>query len=68
MGQPTMSQEEMFSIMDGMEQVNRDMADRIARKAPVCHFRKMTLEQEDSTMGDGAYYWECSVCGHTKDY
>ena len=63
-----MNDKEMFAIMDGMEEVNREMDKRIYDAAPVCHFRKMTLEQEDSTMGGAPQWWECSVCGHTKAY
>lgn len=61
-----MTDKEMFKIFDGMEQVNREMADRIEAAAPTCHFRKMGYDVEDSTDGSGQAYWECSTCGHTK--
>ncbi len=56
-----------FSIMNGMEEVNRKMVKDIEKSAPVCHFRKMVLEQSDSIDGYYESWWECSVCGHTKD-
>ncbi|MCP4392655.1 MAG: hypothetical protein GY804_00010 [Alphaproteobacteria bacterium] len=34
--------------------------------APMCHFRKMYLEQSDSIDGYYEEWWECSVCGHTS--
>ena len=57
----------MFEIMDGMEKVNRKMVKEIEDNAPVCHFKKMNLEQSDSVDGYYTEWWECSVCGHTKD-
>jgi rubredoxin len=39
----------------------------IDRHAPVCHFRKMFLDEADSTDYHTVQWWECSVCGHTKD-
>lgn len=62
----SMAAEEMFKIMDGMEEANRQMVDEIEAAAPICHFRKMWLETEDTTEGPGEQWWECSVCGHTK--
>jgi len=61
-----MEDSEIFKIMDGMEEVNRKMAEEIEAKAPTCHFRKMFLDQSDSTDGYYETWWECSVCGHTK--
>ena len=61
-----MNQAEFFSIMEGMEQVNRKMGEDIEKAAPMCHFRKMSLEQSDSIEGCCESWWECSVCGHTK--
>jgi len=43
------------------------MVAEIERAAPICHFRKMVLEQSDSIDGYYEEWWECSVCGHTKD-
>lgn len=63
-----LSQEQINKIMSGMEAVNREMADEIERAAPTCCFRKMALEEEDCSEGYGERWWECSVCGHTKDY
>ena len=63
-----MTQEQINEIMDGMEEVNRIMAEEIEASAPVCHFRKMYLEQSDTIDGYYTQWWECSVCGHTKDY
>ncbi len=62
-----MTDEKMFEIMDGMEEVNRKMADEIYAKAPTCHFRKMNLEVADALGGGETSWWECSVCGHTKE-
>ena len=61
-----MQDAEMFKIMDGMEEVNREMAKQIHESAPLCHFRKMFLDMSDSTDGYYEQWWECSVCGHTK--
>lgn len=54
------------NAFDGLEEANREMAKRIEDKAPTCHFRKMVLEEDDSTMGANNQWWECSVCGHTR--
>lgn len=61
------SQEEYNKLMDGMEEVNRKMEDRIIATAPKCHFKPMVLEQSDSVDGYYEQWWECSACGHTKD-
>ena len=60
-----MSEDEEFAIMDGMEQVNRQMVDKISEEAPRCHMRPMFpnyFAEGDSEES----WWECSVCGHTK--
>jgi len=59
-------QEEMFAIMDGMEEVNRAMHQEELRVAPLCHMRPMFRDMSDSTDGYCEEWWECSVCGHTK--
>jgi hypothetical protein len=66
-GNIDMTEKEFFKIMDGMEDVYREMTAEIERKAPYCHFRKMSLEQSDSIDGYYTEWWECSVCGHTKN-
>jgi len=55
-------QETFNKLADGMEQVNRKMVDEMSRAAPYCHCRKMGWYSEQ-----GSSWWECSVCGHTKD-
>ena len=62
-----MEQKEIDKIMDGMEAVNRKMADDMHQNAPMCHMRKMFYEQSDSTDGYYEEWYECSVCGHTKE-
>ena len=62
----TVTQEDFNKIMDGMEGVNRQMDKKITASAPLCHFRKMSLEQSDSVDGYYTEWWECSVCGHTR--
>lgn len=62
-----MDQAEFNKIAAGMDEVNNKMAAEIEAKAPVCHFRKMFLDRSDSTDGYYEEWWECSVCGHTKD-
>lgn len=62
----TVSQKEFNKIMDGMEEVNRTMDEQITKAAPMCHFRKMSLEQSDYVDGYYTQWWECTVCGHTK--
>lgn len=61
-----LSDDEFFKIMDGMEEVNRKMAETIESNAPKCHFRPMNWEQSDSVDGFYTEWWECTVCGHTK--
>jgi len=61
-----LTEEKFFKIMDGMEDVNRKMVQKIEKKAPICHFRKMDREQSDAVDGYYTAWWECSVCGHTK--
>jgi hypothetical protein len=60
-------EDKIFSIMAGMEEVNRKMVDELEARAPVCHFRKMNYEVADALGGGETVWWECSVCGHTKD-
>jgi len=62
-----MTQEDEFKIFDGMNKVNIEMSEQIYKNAPICHFKKMVYEESDSTDGCVTYWWECSVCGHTKD-
>lgn len=61
------TQEEFNAIMDGMEDVNREMSAKIEQEAPMCHFKKMFIDRSDSTDGYYDEWWECSVCGHTQD-
>jgi transcription initiation factor IIE alpha subunit len=56
-----LTKEEQFKIMDDMEKVNREMVDNIYKTAPICHFRKMFIDESEYEQ-----WWECSVCGHTK--
>lgn len=62
-----MDQQEFNSICDGMEEVNHEMVRKMENAAPMCHMRKMFYDQGDSTDGYYEEWWECSVCGHTKD-
>lgn len=62
-----MNQAKFNKIMDGMEEVNRKMVESMNKAAPKCHFRPMYLEQSDSVDGCYEEWWECSVCGHTKN-
>ena len=55
-----------FKIMDGVEEANCKMVEKLEDTAPICHFRKMFLDQSDSSDGYYETWWECSVCGHTK--
>lgn len=57
----------MHKAMDGMNKANIEMAERIDDEAPMCHFRKMFFDQSDSTDGYYEEWFECSVCGHTKE-
>ena len=64
-----MTEQEKFNeLADGMEQVNREMADEIERTAPLCHMKPMCLDEADIDDYHTEKWWECSVCGHTKDY
>ena len=62
-----MLSKEEIAVFDGMEQVNRDMEKKISESAPMCHFRHMFLDEADVTDGYSEQWWECSVCGHTKE-
>ena len=62
-----MEDEEFFKIMDGMEEVYRDMERKIEASAPMCHMRKMSMEQSDSVDGFYTSWLECSICGHVKE-
>ncbi len=61
------TQEEFNKIMDGMEEVNREMARQIEAAAPICHFTPMSLDQSDSVDGYYEEWWVCCHCGHTKE-
>lgn len=61
-----MTDEKMFEIMDGMEEVNRKMTDELDQRAPLCHMQKMHIEEDDHLGAYNERWWECSVCGHTK--
>jgi hypothetical protein len=62
-----LSEKEQFEIFDGMEEVNRKMAEKIEEEAPICHFTKMSLEfGGDYFNGSYDEWWECRHCGHTK--
>lgn len=56
-----------FEIFKGMDIINRKMAEQIEKDAPICHMKKMILENSDSVDGYYTSWWECSICGHTKD-
>lgn len=58
--------DEEIAAFDGLEESYREMERELIKVAPICHFRPMNYESEV----DGYYseqWWECSVCGHTKD-
>ena len=55
-------------IMAGMEEVYRAEEKRLSEIAPRCHNRPMMLTDDDLDDGfKSQEWWECSVCGHTKD-
>lgn len=54
--------EKEIAAFDGLNQSYIDMEKRLNEDAPKCHFRPMYLDE-----CDGVSWWECSVCGHTKD-
>lgn len=60
------SQETFNKIADGMEEVNREMANKIEQAAPMCHFQRMNLEC-GADYGLHGEWWECSICGHQKE-
>lgn len=62
-----MNQAEFNKIAEGMDEVNHQMHDEEIKTAPKCHFRPMFRDMSDSTDGHYDEWWECSVCGHTKD-
>ena len=59
-------QEEFNQIAEGMEEVNREMAEEMERTSPLCHMRPMVYEVSDEYLSSESW-WECPVCGHTKD-
>ncbi len=60
-------QSEVNEIMTGMEQVYVNEVARLAAIAPRCHFRPMILDSADASDYRTEYWWECAVCGHTKE-
>lgn len=56
---------EEIEIFDGMNKVNTEMAIQQEQNAPRCHMRPMTLDGAEDPWSDA--WWECQVCGHTKD-
>jgi rubrerythrin len=36
--------------------------------APLCHMKPMRLDTADDYPNGQVTYWECEVCGHTKEY
>jgi hypothetical protein len=60
--------DEYSKIMAGMEEVYRAEGKWLDENAPRCHNRPMVLEASDKDDGfPDEEWWECSVCGHTKD-
>lgn len=55
--------DEEIAAFKGLDDSYVEMERRISEVAPTCHFRKMFLDE-----CEGESWWECSVCGHTKDY
>lgn len=43
-----------------------EMVEQQNKVAPRCHFRPMSLESGDGEDSVNTW-WECSICGHTKD-
>ena len=60
-----MEYEEQLKALEGLNQSYMDMEDAQNAVAPRCHFRPMSLEQDDSEVFIDKW-WECSICGHTK--
>lgn len=58
---------EQIEIFDGMEEVNRKMVEEMEKNAPRCHMKPMIIDSCDNSYGGETQWWECSVCGHTKD-
>lgn len=48
---------------------NCDKTYKAFRRAPKCHFKTMHLVYGETPSGCGMpdRWWECSVCGHTKE-
>ena len=63
-----LEQQKFNELAAGMDEVNMKMAEEIHKSAPYCHMRKMSLAMSDSVDEYYTQWWECSVCGHTKDY
>ena len=50
-----------------MNYVEKEMMDELDAMTPLCHMKKMRLESADDLNGGETSWWECAVCGHTKE-
>ncbi len=58
---------EQIKAFDGMNQANIEMMEKLEKMAPRCHMKPMFLEEADVSDYHSEQWWECSVCGHTKE-
>ena len=52
-------------VFEGMDKVYAQEAANHEKNSPRCHMRPMFLDGAEDPWSDA--WWECSVCGHTKD-
>lgn len=62
-----MDENEIYDAFNAIEESYRKMEDNIYLKAPICHFQKMHFEVADTLGGGETSWWECPICGHTKN-
>lgn len=58
---------EEIKAFDGLEEANRKMVTDLEKISPICHMRKMMISEGDE-YPIPISFWECSICGHTKDF
>jgi hypothetical protein len=58
---------EEVAAFDGLEESYRKAEVELNKIAPLCHMKKMFYSQDDAYPIPN-HFWECSICGHTKDF
>lgn len=57
------TQDEVNNILSEYEKVLIEEDRKRWENAPICHMKRMSMDESDEER-----WWECTICGHTKEF